>query len=622
MLKKIFSFSNATLFVALALSTVAAWYSIIGLTAIFAGAVIPVIIMGTVLEIAKVTTTVWLRKYWKFSSWMLKLYLVPAVMALALMTSMGIFGFLSKAHMEQGVGSGDVQAKVSLLDEKIAIQRENIKQDRAMLAQMDTQVNDIMSKGDSERSVERSVTIRKQQANERTKLLKDIELANKEIQKLNEERAPIASELRKAEAEVGPIKYIAAFIYGDNPDQNLLERAVRWVIVLLVIVFDPLAILLVIGANQSKEWDERLEEEQRKKYYEPDDGLLTDDQLKQIVDDVEVPENLQTKTSIVDEVDEPINCYKCNTPLVDAPGIGLYCPNKECDVLDGPQDPNVEPVTFTYVPTDNSVSSPEEEEEFKKIPTQEPVVTQVSNPDSGGFLKQHTLSIREQEPSVEESILDKHPYLNQPFTHFTNLTPVVSKNTDEVSEPQNTEIIATGVDVVDRPGDYITDTRPETGPNYEGIKVNGEWVQTGPAFNEPQKEEIDTSHPFNVVHDDYVEYEGKKMHKRVLASLRPDLGIIVDDPVEPYISFGDNFPKHPKLGDMFTRIDVVPHRIFKFNGRKWIEISRSNTDSHLEEKYIQYLIDKISTGEYDADHLTPSEQDAIAQYIKNTAPNI
>ena len=312
MFKKFFSFSNATLFVALALSTVAAWYSIIGLTAIFAGAVIPIISMGSVLEVAKVTTTVWLRKYWKYSSWMLKIYLVPAVMALALMTSMGIFGFLSKAHMDQGIGTGDVAAKVSMLDEKIKIQRDNITANRAMLAQMDTQVNDIMSKGDSERAVERSVTIRKQQANERAKLLKDIEVSNTNIQKLNEERAPIASELRTAEAEVGPIKYIAAFIYGDNPDANLLERAVRWVIILLVVVFDPLAILLVIGANQSKEWDKRIEEEERAKLvpaYEQDDGPINLEALEALRK--QAKEELPTgELTVKDELfpDDPINC--------------------------------------------------------------------------------------------------------------------------------------------------------------------------------------------------------------------------------------------------------------------------------------------------------------------------
>ena len=257
---KLFNLTNFTLVTALSLSTVAAYYSIIGLTAIFAGAVIPIIIMGSILEIGKIVTTVWLRKYWHMAGWLLKLYLVPAVIVLALLTSLGIFGFLSKAHSDTGLVSGDVQAKLSLYDEKIKTQRDNIELARKALQQMDAQVDARLSRGDSESSAERAVQIRRQQAPERTKLQKEILDAQSVITKLNEERAPIAAENRKVEAEVGPIKYIAALIYGDNPDNNLLEKSVRWVIIILVLVFDPLAIALVLAANSSKEYDKRIVE--------------------------------------------------------------------------------------------------------------------------------------------------------------------------------------------------------------------------------------------------------------------------------------------------------------------------------------------------------------------------
>ena len=159
MFKKFASLSNLTLLVALSLSTVAAYYSIIGLTAIFAGAVIPIIVMGTILEIGKITTTVWLRKYWNRCSWVLKSYLIPAVVLLALLTSMGIFGFLSKAHMDQGITSGDVQAKLSLYDEKIKTQRDNIELARKALQQMDAQVDARLGRSDSEQGAERAVAI-------------------------------------------------------------------------------------------------------------------------------------------------------------------------------------------------------------------------------------------------------------------------------------------------------------------------------------------------------------------------------------------------------------------------------------------------------------------------------
>ena len=275
---KFLSLPNMTLIVALALSAVAAYYSIIGLTAIFAGAVIPIVVMGIILEIAKITTTVWLRTFWKQCGWVMKSYLVPAVIVLALITSMGIFGFLSKSHLDQGVPTGDVAAKVSLLDEKIKTQRENIKSSRDALAQMDLQVNNVITKGDTEKSAERSVQIRRQQAKERATIQKEIETANAAIGKLNEERAPISSQLRKVEAEVGPIKYIAALIYGDNPDQNILEKAVRWVIILLVLVFDPLAIALILAANQSKYWKIERPEEEVEIGPKPDDPISKEEQ--------------------------------------------------------------------------------------------------------------------------------------------------------------------------------------------------------------------------------------------------------------------------------------------------------------------------------------------------------
>ena len=137
LLRKIFSFPTLTLLVALTLSAIAAWYSILGLTAIFAAAVIPIIIMGGALEFAKVITTVWLHRYWDRAGWTLKLYLIPAVVALAFLTSMGIFGFLSKAHSDQTLISGYVGAKVAIYDEKIKTAQDNIAANRKALQQMD-----------------------------------------------------------------------------------------------------------------------------------------------------------------------------------------------------------------------------------------------------------------------------------------------------------------------------------------------------------------------------------------------------------------------------------------------------------------------------------------------------
>ena len=238
----------------LSISAVAIYYSVAGLVAIFAAAVIPITIMGIVLEVGKLSATVWLKQNWQVAPRFLKTYLLIAIAVLMMITSMGIFGFLSKAHLDQAVPTGDVAAKVSLIDEKIKTQRDNINTARAALQQMDNQVNERLSRSTDDKGAERAVQIRRQQQAERAKLQKEISDAQTAIAKLNEERAPIASELRKVEAEVGPIKYIAALIYGDNPEANLLEAAVRWVIIIIVLVFDPLAVILLLASQYSFSW--------------------------------------------------------------------------------------------------------------------------------------------------------------------------------------------------------------------------------------------------------------------------------------------------------------------------------------------------------------------------------
>ena len=314
---KFLSFSNLTLLVALSLSSVAAYYSIIGLTAIFAGAVIPVIIMGSILEVGKITTTVWLRKYWSKASWVLKLYLVPAVIALALLTSMGIFGFLSKAHMEQGITSGDAQGKVAIYDEKIKTSKDNIDANRKALKQLDEAVDQVMGRSTSEQGADKAVAVRRSQANDRKRLLAEIQEEQKTVSKLSEERAPLASELRKIEAEVGPIKYIAALIYGDNADANMLEAAVRWVIILLVVVFDPLAIALVLAANASKEWDLEIVEDISEDGYktpfiadptvdETEDFFAKGKLVTRALDDEESDRLVQEANKLLDEIENPI----------------------------------------------------------------------------------------------------------------------------------------------------------------------------------------------------------------------------------------------------------------------------------------------------------------------------
>jgi hypothetical protein len=243
-----------TFFTGIAISSIAIYYSVLGLTSIFAAAFMPIVIMGTVLEVSKLVTSWWLKSNWERAPVSLKSYLTLAVVVLMLITSMGIFGFLSKAHSDQGLVSGDVAAKIAVYDEKIKTAKENIESDRRQLKQMDEAVDQIMGRSTSEQGADKSNAVRRSQQKDRAALAKDIEANQKLIASLNEERAPIAAEVRKVEAEVGPIKYIAALIYGDNPDANLLEKSVVWVILTIVFVFDPLAVLLLLASQMSFQW--------------------------------------------------------------------------------------------------------------------------------------------------------------------------------------------------------------------------------------------------------------------------------------------------------------------------------------------------------------------------------
>jgi hypothetical protein len=259
----------STLVSGLTVSAVAIYYSVAGLVAIFSAAVIPIIVMGVALEISKLAGTVWLKQNWARAPYFIRAYLLAAIAILMLITSMGIFGFLSKAHSDQSLVSGDVQSKIAVYDEKIKTAKDNIDANRKALKQMDEAVDQVMGRSSDEKGADKAVQIRRSQQKERARLQSEIQAEQKTITALSQERAPIAAEVRKVEAEVGPIKYIAAFIYGDNPDANILEKAVTWVIIIIVVVFDPLAVILLLASQYSFQWFRTQEEENSEVIDEP-----------------------------------------------------------------------------------------------------------------------------------------------------------------------------------------------------------------------------------------------------------------------------------------------------------------------------------------------------------------
>jgi len=351
----------------LSISAVAVYYSVVGLTAIFAAAVIPIIIMGTTLEISKLVATVWLKQNWKTAPLLIKTYLAAAIVILMVITSMGIFGFLSKAHSDQNLVSGDVLAKIAVYDEKIKTSKENIDADRKQLKQMDEAVDQVMARSDSEKGAEKSVALRRSQSKDRARLLQDIEAEQKTISGLNEERAPIAAEVRKVEAEVGPIKYIAAFFYGST-DPTILEKAVTWVIITLIVVFDPLAVILLLASQMS--FQEFRERESKLGVLKDNDGTIVGLRLPKEEESTVEDDSPRGTTDVmnitpptVTNVEEPqgtkfepIDCSKCGTELVDAPNIGLHCPNIECGVIKEPVHESDE-VSVTNTPIEQITES-------------------------------------------------------------------------------------------------------------------------------------------------------------------------------------------------------------------------------------------------------------------------
>jgi len=251
----------SALFSGLTVSAVAIYYSVAGLVAIFSAAVIPIIVMGVALEISKLAGTVWLKQNWTRAPYFIRAYLLAAITILMLITSMGIFGFLSKAHSDQSLVSGDVQSRIAIYDEKIRTAKDNIDANRKALKQMDEAVDQVMGRSSDEKGADKAVKLRRAQQKERVRLQSEITAEQKTVAALSEERAPIAAEVRKVEAEVGPIKYIASFIYGSNPDANVLEKAVTWVIIIIVVVFDPLAVILLLASQYSFQWFRKQEEE-------------------------------------------------------------------------------------------------------------------------------------------------------------------------------------------------------------------------------------------------------------------------------------------------------------------------------------------------------------------------
>lgn len=235
-------FAALLMLVALAITGVAGYFSILGLMAIFPASPIAVAAMGIVLELAKLVTASWVYRNWKIANKLLKTYFTIAVIVLSFITSMGVFGYLSKAHIEHTTVGGSAQLQIAQLEsQKTAAER------RLKNAQTSLDTLDRLASGEN---ILDANFIRNRQKRERSALNKEIEGATTDIQTIETNLIPLKTENLKLEAEVGPIKYVAELFYGSG-DNATIDKAVRMMIIILIFVFDPLAILLIIAANMT-----------------------------------------------------------------------------------------------------------------------------------------------------------------------------------------------------------------------------------------------------------------------------------------------------------------------------------------------------------------------------------
>ena len=813
------------LLVALSLSGIAAYYSIIGLAAIFAAAVIPIIIMGGILEVAKLTVTVWLHQHWDRARWVMKLYLVPAVAVLMFITSMGIFGFLSKSHIEQtsanteslvqverivseisraeagiarseqkiakaeastGNNNASIQQQIDTEQQRIdqayerikpAIAEQNaiienarksdttkvepyleqLKGLDAELARLDTnakeyetalsnvgkdtsaidaqvapyqqQIDQINSELDTLQRLSKSgstAEIKKFQqtigiksdgifgtdtakrtnewkANNQkridqlsrtvTQLRKDhednldkerdrlrgliaaargadlqaikdrkldvlkridevrnqespavksaidqiakiragadaqvaqsqklinglrnsltvgvdsevetiiaeetakIKSANAALDQLVEQKFALEAKTRQLEAEVGPVKYIAELIYGTDADQSLLEEAVRWVIILIVAVFDPLAIMMLLAATESFAWRRQDKE-----------NLIVEEADNKVPSAIASQEN-ETATES--------NTAESDSGRADENTEEIGNTDNQVGTEVGGDTEDSQKVVTVHV---EHIVLPEPEEET-------PPQSIIKVPDEPLFPEHGTPEAKAFSDNIIAAAMAKQ--------FGSKLDTETKKIEEEVQE----SIILEFMQPAQEPDDASTDSEITT-TDQEKTADLGEPRQPEATVEE---ETIEDSELFAWKEED--EGDPEKRAKRIWKRLNPDSTLkeqeqlldnklidklpwqqyvqASDDELDQYTraDFGTQFPTHPIKGDTFVRVDYLPSRLYKWNGTKWIEIDKDNTDAFTyNEEYIQHLIEKLGSGEYDPELLNDAERAQIEQQLKS-----
>ena len=648
-------FGYLILFISVIISMIAAYYSVVGLTAIFAAAVVPVMIMGGALEAGKIVATVWLHNNWKRAGVAFKMYLVPAIVFLMLLTSMGIFGFLSKAHGDQSLVSGDAMAKVAIFDEKIKIAKDNIDANRKALKQMDEAVDQVMGRSSDEKGADKAVAVRRSQQKERVRLQSEIQAEQKTITALSEESAPLRAEFRKVEAEVGPIKYIAALIYGDEASQTMLEAAVRWVIILIVVVFDPLALCLILAANKQLEWARRG----KGSWVHDEEDSVEDKPAvdKPAVEDAEpTVEKVATESTPTEEPESdehPLTEEEREAEEMKAVESFFWRGKMIAKALDTEEaertadegnaalaELEVEPDVDTLLEDLESAKAEEQRLRAEAQQQQEFLDTLAAEFEAMSA----KLAEEQQAKALLETELQQSEQLKTDLKSAYDATSASNQTLTQQKAKVDKDLYVAG--------NNIARLKLEIGRKDEEVEKLTQWVdqlqadlraaielaaertefanqlqaQLAPAPTVTVVEEVveipdverpgDYIEPPEEVDPDHDPELNKHLgfQERYFSHKMPTADNEELEGTEA--NFGSEFPLDPKKGDVYLRVDMLPNALFKWNGSKWIEIDKETNDRlAYNEAYIKHLVEKIRNREYDINDLNDAERQELEQYL-------
>jgi hypothetical protein len=567
------------LLTALSISSVSAYFSIVGLTAIFAAAKLPIIILGSTLEIGKIITTLFVHRHWKDLTTSLKSYLSIAIIVLMMITSMGTFGFLSKAHLDQALPSDDNQIQLNIIDQKIKTDQDNILAAKQELSQLDQAVNQMMGRTTDATGAQRAVNIRKGQVKDRQRIADTIDTTNKDLLALQQQEAPLKVEQNKIAVEVGPIKYIADLIYGQSEDPNILEKAVRIVILMLVSVFDPLAIVLLLAASSIM----LILKGQKKTMNKPEFKL---------------PSFFKKK--------EP-------HPILGEEPSGV----KEFGVIPTEAFP---PIMRTGV----KINKFEEEstEELKAEYEEKIAKLQESLEMKTSINESLTSALRVKEEEIHtlkaniESESERITELLNNYEHRVSNHEDLHRDLREMFEAEK---------------DSNENLQKANGELREELDIVNErfsaYVADSSAKITELTDQLLAEQQLNVdLSNSLTEQEGKfseimtKINELDTPEAHADR-MFANDTTPQFVDlentdFGIDFPPNVENGKLFVNTKTKPHTLYKFiDDYGWIVIDKSTTDSYITDEYAQFLVESIASGDFEFTDLTDREQERITEVL-------